>query len=96
MAITTSNFTIRLDNQKRDAFEKLTRDLGMSMNTAINVFISAAIRRNGFPFDVAVDPLSDPILKSAVDKELEERLAIADSPDATYVSHAQAKEMLGL
>ena len=96
VATTSSNVTIRLDAQKREAFENLVKDMGMSMNTAINVFITAAIRRNGFPFDVVGDPLSDPTLRAVVDKELEERLAIADSPEAQYVSHEKAKEMLGL
>ena len=96
MTAATSNVTIRLNNQKREAFESLANSMGMSMNTAINIFITAAIRRNGIPFDVVGDPLSDPVLKAVVDKELGERIAIADSPDAVYVSHEKAREMLGL
>ena len=91
-----SNLTIRLDNQKKEDFEVLSRRLGMSMNTAINVFISAALRHGGLPFDVVIDPLDCPEIKANVDKELEKRLAIADSPEAEYYSHEEAKKILGI
>ncbi len=93
---TSTNLTIRVDSEKKRAFEQLFDGLGMSMNAAINVFINAAIRYKGFPFDVRYDPLEDPEVEELVERDLRERLAYAKSKDAKFFDHQDVKTMLGL
>ena len=92
--IPSKNLTIRLNAQKKDDFAVFSKRIGVTMNGAIDMFITAALRTGRLPFEV-VDPLSDPVIKATVDREIEERLAIADSPDAKYFSHEEAGKLLG-
>jgi addiction module RelB/DinJ family antitoxin len=50
-----SDLTISLDNQIKTKFESLCEQLGMSVNTAINVFMKAAVRTGGFPFPLEMN-----------------------------------------
>ena len=59
----TTNYTCRLDKTLRAESDMLFNSLGMSLNTAINVFLRKAVSIGGFPFDVTVPssaPLSQP------------------------------------
>ncbi len=54
--------TIRLDSELKSRFEKLCEELGMSFNTAVNIFVKAAVRSNSIPFSLnlnAVDPAEE-------------------------------------
>lgn len=48
----TTNINVRIDeNLKRDA-EVLFNDLGLTMSSAITIFLKSAVRYDGIPFDV--------------------------------------------
>jgi len=47
---------IRIDDNLKERAEKLFDDLGMNMTTAFTIFVKAAIRRRGIPFDLTIDP----------------------------------------
>ena len=49
------NFTIRINSDIKKECEGIYGDLGMSLTTAINVFLRKSIRAGGFPFDVRLD-----------------------------------------
>lgn len=50
--MSTSNINIRVDsNLKREA-EALFDDLGLSMSTAITMFLRSAVNHDGLPFEV--------------------------------------------
>ena len=59
----TTNYTCRLDKTLRAESDMLFNSLGMSLNTAINVFLRKAVSIGGFPFDVTVQ--STPSAQSA-------------------------------
>ena len=42
-------------NIKREA-EKIFDDIGISMSTAINIYLKAVVRENRIPFELSVDP----------------------------------------
>ena len=47
-----TNVNIRMDeNLKRD-FDRLCRELGLTMTTAFTVFAKAAVRQQGIPFEI--------------------------------------------
>ncbi len=53
----TTNYTCRLDKTLRAESDMLFNSLGMSLNTAINVFLRKAVSIGGFPFDVTVQSM---------------------------------------
>ena len=43
------------DNIKREA-KKIFDDIGISMSTAINIYLKAVVRENRIPFELSADP----------------------------------------
>ncbi|WP_031491157.1 type II toxin-antitoxin system RelB/DinJ family antitoxin [Succinivibrio dextrinosolvens] len=50
----TINYTCRIESDVKQKGEVLFKELGMSLSTAINVFLKESIRKGGFPFDVCL------------------------------------------
>lgn len=50
------SMTLRVDSQQKKQFSELCNEIGMSVNTAINVFINAALRTRGIPFEIKTTP----------------------------------------
>ena len=46
------SMTVRLDSQLKKQFNELCNEIGMSANTAINVFVKAAVRTRSIPFKI--------------------------------------------
>lgn len=55
VAKNTTNLTIRLDSDLKKDCEALYAELGMSLSTAINVFLRQSLRKGGLPFDARLD-----------------------------------------
>jgi DNA-damage-inducible protein J len=53
MAITTTNFTVRMNREVKHEADRLFSELGMSLSTAFNVFIRQALRVQGMPFEIS-------------------------------------------
>ena len=51
----TTNFSVRMDSDIKKQCEKLYGELGMTLTTAINVFLRQSLRSGGFPFEVKLD-----------------------------------------
>ena len=47
---------IRIDDELKNRADILFDELGMNMTTAFTMFIKAAIRQNGIPFELNIDP----------------------------------------
>jgi len=51
-----AQISLRVDDKtKRDA-EKTLNEIGLSMSTAINIFLKAVARENRIPFELSADP----------------------------------------
>jgi addiction module RelB/DinJ family antitoxin len=94
MSTTQTNF--RLDTQAKEQFEAIVNRLGMTSSTAYNLFVNATIQRQGLPFDVVLDPLSDPDEMKKVIAELRHRVEEANKPDAKWYSLAEVEKELGI
>lgn len=46
------NVNIRMNAEIKKEFESFCEDMGMSMTTAINIFIRKVIRENRIPFEI--------------------------------------------
>lgn len=55
VAKNTTNLTIRLDSDLQERLQSPLRQLGMSLSTAINVFLRQSLRKGGLPFDARLD-----------------------------------------
>ena len=55
----TTNLNIRTDREVKLEAEKIFEELGLSMTTAINIFLRQTIRENGMPFALKQDVPND-------------------------------------
>jgi DNA-damage-inducible protein J len=51
-----ANLNIRVDDTLKQQAEAVFSELGMSLSTATTVFLKQAVRCNGIPFDLRLDP----------------------------------------
>lgn len=47
-----TNLNIRTEKETKAAAEKLFAELGITMTTAVNIFLKQSIRENGIPFSL--------------------------------------------
>ena len=48
----TTNINVRVDSQLKSSAETLFNDLGLSMSSAITLFLRSAVNHDGLPFEV--------------------------------------------
>ena len=48
----TINVTIRLDKEIKDQAEKMFAGFGMTLSTAVNIFVRQALRQGRIPFEI--------------------------------------------
>lgn len=88
VAKNTTNLTIRLDSDLKKDCEALYAELGMSLSTAINVFLRQSLRKGGLPFDAR---LHDQPNRTTIEAMLEaERIA----KDPTVKRYSDVEEAL--
>ena len=68
--------SIRTDPAVKEAAESILEELGLSMTTAVNIFLRQVIRTHGIPFDVRLTP------NETTREAIEEGRRIARDPDA--------------
>ena len=51
----TTNLNIRTDKDIKDQADAIFSELGLTMTTAVNLFLRAAVREHGIPFALKVD-----------------------------------------
>ena len=50
-----TNLNIRTDKEIKDQADAIFSELGLTMTTAVNMFLRAAVREHGIPFALKVD-----------------------------------------
>lgn len=55
----TTNLNIRTDKEIKDQADRIFSELGLTMTTAINMFLRTTIRENGIPFALKLDVPND-------------------------------------
>ena len=56
---TITNLNIRTEKETKDDAERIYKELGFNMTTAVNMFLKASIRANGLPFTLQLDIPND-------------------------------------
>ncbi len=54
-----SAFTIRLDSDLKEQFDRLCEEFGMSASTAFNVYVRQVVRTRSIPFAIEADTIED-------------------------------------
>lgn len=64
--MTQSNICIRLDDKLKKQFDYLCDEFGLTMTTAINMFIKTVVRENRIPFEIAIN-VPNAVTKQAIE-----------------------------
>ncbi|MDR0948536.1 MAG: type II toxin-antitoxin system RelB/DinJ family antitoxin [Lachnospiraceae bacterium] len=51
----TSNVTIRIDKDLKEQVEILFSEMGMTLTTALNIFMRQSLRQGKIPFEISVN-----------------------------------------
>ena len=88
----TTNLNIRTDKEMKEQAEAIFFELGLTMTTAINMFLRTAIRENGIPFSLKLD-IPNSITESAIE---EGRKIAYDDTVKWYSSIKELKKALNV
>ena len=83
----TVNTSIKIDEETKKEAQKLFKDLGLSLSTAINIFLKQAIREKGIPFYINSLPENSELAQA-----FEEAKQIKKNP-SNYKSYSNPEEM---
>lgn len=64
-----TNISIRVEENLKKQFDSLCEELGLSMSTAINIFLKRFIREGGLPFALSIDDYNEETRKAIEDVE---------------------------
>lgn len=54
-----TNINIRMDEDLKNEFDKFCSDVGLTMTTAICIFVKKTIKEQKIPFEISADPFYD-------------------------------------
>ena len=83
----TVNTSIKIDEKTKKEAQKLFKDLGLNLSTAINKFLKQAIREKGIPFYINSLPENSELAQA-----FEEAKQIKKNP-SNYKSYSSPEEM---
>ncbi len=83
-----AQISLRVDDELTRGAEKTLNDIGLSMSTAINIFLKTVVRENRIPFELSADPFYS---KENM-KELERRVHAVRSGESTLKEHELIEE----
>ena len=83
-----AQISLRVDDELKRGAEKTLNDIGLSMSTAINIFLKTVVRENRIPFELSADPFYS---KESM-KELERRVHAVRSGESTLKEHELIEE----
>lgn len=65
----TTNISIRMDRELKNRADEFFDEVGMSMSTAVNVFIRQTLRLGKIPFNIAVDRPNEETIAAMIEGE---------------------------
>ena len=64
-----TNLNVRIDEDVKRRAEEICQELGLTLSTAVNVFLRQTVRSGGIPFDVRLKPPAETLRAMADAKE---------------------------
>ena len=84
------NFNVKVEKEVKEKSEEIFNELGLDMNTTINIFLNKTIYENGIPFDLKLDSLNQTTIEA-----IEEGNRFLNDPNTkSYSSIVELKEVL--
>lgn len=80
----TTTFSVRMDSDLKQQCEALYSEIGMSLTTAINVFLRQSLREGGLPFEAKVDKPNKETIAAMLEAE-----RIAKDPTVKHYSDVE-------
>ncbi len=77
------SMTVRMDSQLKKQFNELCNEIGMSVNTAINVFAKAVVMSRGIPFEIKASPKADSMTGLEAFKQVRQLAESGQLPELT-------------
>ncbi|MGN0436969.1 MAG: type II toxin-antitoxin system RelB/DinJ family antitoxin [Lachnospiraceae bacterium] len=78
-----AQISLRVDDEVKRNAERTLDDIGLSMSTAINIFLKTVVRENRIPFELSADPFYSKENMT----ELERRVEAVRSGKSTLQEH---------
>lgn len=66
---TTTNISIRMDTELKNAAEALFEELGMNLSTAFNIFVRQSLRERRIPFVISEGKPSNETVSAMLEAE---------------------------
>lgn len=79
----TSPINVMVDSETKEQATEILKEVGLSMSTAINMFLKQVINHDGLPFEVGRKPNEDTL------RALREAQDIIDNPDKYPAYHSR-------
>lgn len=89
MAGNTTNVTIRLDTGLKTEADAFFREMGMTMNTAVNIFLRQTLREGRIPFSIGLPQFNRETVEALLEAE-----RIAKDPTVKRYSVEEALQEL--
>lgn len=67
--MTQSNISIRIDDKLKQQFDSLCNELGLSMSSALNLFVKTVVREQRIPFEISLNKLNKETVKAIENAE---------------------------
>lgn len=58
MASLTSTINVNVNTETKEKATRIFKDLGLNMSTAINMFLTQVVKKDGIPFEITNQKLS--------------------------------------
>lgn len=65
------NINVRIDENLKKEADELYSNLGLSLSTAIKIFLKQSVRKNGLPFELTLNTETQQALTEVKNNELE-------------------------
>ncbi len=70
-----AQISLRIDDEVKKDAERVCADIGMSMSTAINIYLKKVGRERRIPFELAADPFYSPENTAVLDRRISDMRA---------------------
>jgi len=71
----TTNLNIRIDTDLKKKSEEIFNELGLTMSTALTVFLRQTVRSNGIPFEMRLNRPNAETLEAIQDVDLNRNMS---------------------
>ena len=71
----TTNLNVRIDADLKKQSEDIFNELGLTMSTALTVFLRQTVRSRGIPFDMRLNTLNEETLAAIQDVNLNRNMS---------------------